>query len=298
MVSRIGHVGIRVPDVDRSVEFAQEILGLRVSGRSPDTAYLTCNERHHELMLIKGDAVACDHLAFEVYSRKHLEALTARLDAAGFPILAVGELEAGIEHAVRFVAPGGFTIELFHGMSRGEPRVYDAIAPRPVKFEHVTVKSAHKTELEQVLIGVLGMRLSDRAEEAISWLRASEEHHGVSVIAADVDRLHHYAWQMDGFGVFRDVGDHLMNRGHTFLWGPGHHGIGDNYFCYFYDVDGAVVEYSASIRRIEDESTYQPRIWPDEPLSVNRWGNPPPPPEFALAGIPLVAHDVMTEVAS
>jgi catechol 2,3-dioxygenase-like lactoylglutathione lyase family enzyme len=290
MVSRIGHVGIQVPDLDRSIAFAERILGLRVAERSADCAYLTCNARHHELVLIEGNSVACDHLAFEVHSREMLDELTERVEAAKLPFVGAGQLEAGIEHAVRFLAPGGFTIELFHGMARGEPAAYDSIAPRPIKFEHITVKSSHKDEFEDVLIRVLGMRLSDRAEDAISWLRASDEHHGISVIAADVDQLHHYAWQIDSFGVFRDVGDHLMNHGRSFLWGPGHHGIGDNYFCYFKDEDGAVVEYSASIQRIEDESTYQPRIWPDEPLSVNRWGNPPPPPEFAQAGIPLVSH--------
>jgi catechol 2,3-dioxygenase len=290
MVSRIGHVGLRVPDLERSVRFAEQMLGLRVSERDRDTAYLTCNARHHELVLIAGDAAGCDHLAFEVYSREALDDLTARIRDRNLPILASGRLEAGIEHAVRFLAPGGFTVELFYGMARDQPLAYDAIAPRPVKFEHITVKSSRKQELEAVLIGVLGLRLSDRAEDAISWLRASDEHHGVSVIAADVDQLHHYAWQVDGFDAFRRAGDHLMHHGRSFLWGPGHHGIGDNYFCYFEDFDSAVVEYSAAIQLIEDEATYRPRTWPDEPLSVNRWGNPPPPTEFLLAGTPLVTR--------
>jgi catechol-2,3-dioxygenase len=293
MVSRIGHVGIQVPDLESSVAFAEQILGLRVSERAADAVYLTCNTRHHELMLIQGDEVACDHLAFEVYDRDELDALTRKVSQSGLPIIESGQLEAGVEHAFRFLAPGGFTIELFHGMGHGEPP-YPSVAPRPRKFEHITVKSSCKPELERVLMEVLGLRLSDRAEDAISWLRAGEEHHGVSVIAANADLLHHYAWQIDNFSVFREVGDHLMNNGQTFLWGPGHHGIGDNYFCYFNDADGAVVEYSASIQRIEDELTYQPRIWPDEPLSVNRWGNPAPPPAFLQAGVPLVTRALAT----
>jgi catechol-2,3-dioxygenase len=288
MVSRIGHVGLRVPDLDASVGFAERILGLRVSEREGDTAYLTCNARHHELVLIQGDAAACDHIAFEVYSRDALDLLVQRISDRNLPILASGRLEAGVQHAVRFLAPGGFTVELFHGMTHDQPPTYDSVAPRPLKFEHITVKSSRKDELEDVLIRVLGLRLSDRAEHAISWLRASDEHHGVSVIAADVDRLHHYAWQVDGFDAFRRTGDHLMHHSRTLLWGPGHHGIGDNYFCYFKDSDGAVVEYSAAIQRIEDETTYRPRTWPDEPLSVNQWGNPPPE-EFLAAGTPL-AH--------
>ena len=54
-----------------------------------------------------------------------------------------------------------------------------------------------------------------------------------------------------------------------------------------------MVECSAGIQRIEDEAAYVPRVWPDEPLTVNRWGNPAPPAEFVRgvhgAGVPLPA---------
>jgi catechol 2,3-dioxygenase len=276
---RVGHVGLQVPDLDASIEFAVRILGLRVSERDDRLAYLSCNARHHELSLHAGERSALDHIAFEV-DRETFDVIQARVDA-------IERGETGVEDAFRFVAPGGFAIEVFHGMAHDQPAHYDSVAPRPVKFEHVTVKSTRKDELEALLIDVLGLRLSDRAEDAVSWLRASDEHHGVSVIGADVDALHHYAWQIDSFGTFARVGDHLLNHGGAFLWGPGHHGIGDNYFCYFRDGDGAVVEYSAGIQRIEDEAHYVPRVWPDEPLTVNRWGNQVPPAEFVEAATPL-----------
>jgi catechol 2,3-dioxygenase len=286
---RVAHVALRVPDLDRSVAYAEDVLGLRVSERREDAVYLTCNERHHEHMLLPGDAVACDHIAFEALDRPTFDRTVQRIEAAGLDVVARGRTEAGIRDAIRFAGPGGIVIEVLHGMAHDQPRRYDSIAPRPVKFEHITVKSTEKTELERVLIDVVGLRMSDRAEDAVSWLRAGEEHHGVSVIAAPVDGLHHYAWTIDAFGTFARIGDHLLQRDRTFLWGPGHHGIGDNYFCYAFDADGVIVEYSAAMQRIDDEETYEPRVWPDVPLSVNRWGNPPPPAEFVEAVTPLAA---------
>jgi hypothetical protein len=238
-------------------------------------------------MLLAGSEVACDHLAVEVLRRDAYEALAARVEAHRVPVVDRGRLEAGVEDAIRFVAPGGFVIEAFYGMAHVEPAAYHSSAPKPRRFEHLTVKSSHKPELEELLVEVVGLRLSDRAEDAASWLRASDEHHGVSVIGADVDALHHYAWQYEGFGAFARIGDHLMDHGRRFLWGPGHHGIGDNYFCYAFDGDGVVVEYSAGMQRIDNDESYRPRVWPDEPLTVNRWGNPPPPPEFQDAATPL-----------
>jgi catechol 2,3-dioxygenase-like lactoylglutathione lyase family enzyme len=288
MVDRVGHVGITVTDLERSIRHAEQIMGLRLVERDGDVAYLTCNARHHELVLTAGATAGCDHIAFETFDPDGLAALRERLAGEGLPVLADAPLERGVEDAVRFVGPGGFVIEVFHGMDTSEPAQYDTVGARPRKFEHITVKSSHKEELERVLVDVLGLRVSDRAEDAISWLRVSDEHHGVSVIRADADQLQHYAWQLDAFGELATIGDRLMHHDRRFLWGPGHHGIGDNYFCYFLDDDGVIVEYSAAIQRIEDERTHVPRTWPDEPLSVNRWGNPPPPVEFVEGGTPLV----------
>jgi len=287
MVTRIGHVGLRVVDVDASVAHAEQTLGLRLVARDEGAAYLTCNTRHHELVLVAGDETACDHLAFEVADRPALARVREQLADERLEIVADGPGEPGLEDAVRFLAPGGFVIELFCGMANDQPAHYDTVGVRPRKFEHITVKSAHKQELEDLLERVLGLRLSDRAGDAISWWRANAEHHGVSVIAAEVDALQHYAWQIDGWDTVARIGDHLMAHDRTFLWGPGHHGIGDNYFCYFLDADGVIVEYSADILRVEDELRYRPRTWPDEPLSVNRWGNPPPPPGFVAGFTPL-----------
>jgi catechol 2,3-dioxygenase-like lactoylglutathione lyase family enzyme len=295
VVARIGHVGLQVTDLDRSVAFAEQLLGLREAEREGGMSYLTCNRRHHELVLIASDRAGCDHLAFEIFDPEAFAALHADVERRGLTILD-DPLERGLDDAVRFLAPGGFVIEVFTGMALDQPASYATPGVRPRKFEHITVKSSVKDELEQFIAELLGMRLSDCAGGAISWWRGSDEHHGMSIIGADVDQLQHYAWQVDGWDAFRRTGDRLMVEGRQFLWGPGHHGIGDNYFCYFHDADGVIVEYSGDIQRIEDERTYEPRVWPDEPLSVNRWGNPPPPQEFIEGGTPLV-HPASVVVA-
>ncbi len=57
-VTSLGHVGVYVRDIERSVEFYREILGLQVSDRSPrGTVFMTAQDRlaeHHELLLAPG----------------------------------------------------------------------------------------------------------------------------------------------------------------------------------------------------------------------------------------------------
>jgi catechol 2,3-dioxygenase-like lactoylglutathione lyase family enzyme len=270
------------------VGFARSILGLHESERIGSTSFLTCNDRHHELMLIEGPEVGCDHLALEVADERELERTAQRVHAQGLTVISEQPGEPGLAAAVRFIAPGGFVFELFCGMAGAPPGPEPGGGVRPRKFEHITIKSSDKPAMEELLERVLGFRMSDRAGDRVSWLRASDEHHGMSVIADTADALQHYAWQIVSFAQIKDIGDHLMSSGRTFLWGPGHHGIGDNYFCYFLDDDGIIVECSAQIQRIADDRAWQPRTWPDEPLTVNRWGNPPPPQAFVDGGVPAL----------
>jgi len=57
-VNSLGHMGVYVRDIDRSVAFYRDILGLQVSDRSPrGGVFMTAQDRaveHHELLLAPG----------------------------------------------------------------------------------------------------------------------------------------------------------------------------------------------------------------------------------------------------
>ena len=57
-VTSLGHVGVYVRDMERSVAFYRDILGLQVSDRSPrGSVFMTAQDRlaeHHELLLVPG----------------------------------------------------------------------------------------------------------------------------------------------------------------------------------------------------------------------------------------------------
>src|SRR5436309_2171796 len=122
MVTRIGHVALHVKDLDRSIDFFDKVLGLRTTLRDGDRAYLTCNDRHHELILIGSNDSGYDHVALQVADVEALDRLESRLPAAGVQVLRREE-EPGIERALRVVVAGEHVIKLFAGMQTvaGEP---------------------------------------------------------------------------------------------------------------------------------------------------------------------------------
>lgn len=57
-VTSLGHVGVYARDIERSMAFYRDIIGLKVSDRSPTGAvFMTAQDRlaeHHELLLVPG----------------------------------------------------------------------------------------------------------------------------------------------------------------------------------------------------------------------------------------------------
>lgn len=93
-VRRAGHIVIRVADVDRSVKFFNDVLGLTIIGSTArDMYFMTADfEANHHMVLVRPakpgapppDAgVGMAQASFEVRSFADLKALYARLKAAG-----------------------------------------------------------------------------------------------------------------------------------------------------------------------------------------------------------------------
>jgi catechol 2,3-dioxygenase-like lactoylglutathione lyase family enzyme len=277
MVTRVGHVALHVRDIDRSIAFFAAVLGLRVTLRDGDRAYLTCNERHHELILIESGERGYDHVALEV---DELERAEASLRAVGAQLLAY-EDEPGVAGALRAVVPGGHVVKLFTGMEHvPDP----AGADGALKFEHVSLNLRDLAGIERLLVESLGFRLSDRVGRMLSWLHCDENHHGVALSRYPVSRLHHHAWAFADFEALGRVADRAAAAGAPLVYGPGRHGPGNNHFIYFKDPDGFLIECCSELAQLGSGSSYQlGRKWTVG--QTNLWG-PAPPPKFLLAGRP------------
>lgn len=285
MITRVAHVGLRVTDLESAVRFTTDILGLRESARVDGASYLTCNEKHHELVLIQADEPGADHLALEVRTGRELEDLRTRLEQEGVAFESHEPREPGLESAFRVVGPGGHVLELFSGMSADEPTDYNTVGVRPLKFSHVFIKAEDTGAMEDFLTRIFGFRVSSRSGD-IAWLRCNPEHHAVA-LAPGRNQLHHAAWEVDGWGTIEQLGDHLRRNGLGLWFGPGRHGPGNSIFAYFFGPDRFIFEYAAEFQRIGNEAAWETEIWPDEPLTVNPWG-PAPPDDFLEHGVDVV----------
>lgn len=286
MLSRIGYVQLCVPNIDQSLQHATELLGMRYVEERGGLHYLTCNARHHELVLRGGESARMESIGLEAVSEAALDDLCGRIEEYG-----VGVSEASsvaVDRAVRCVGPAGFPFELFVGMEESQIYPFDSIAVPPRKFGHVTVKCSQPEELEEFLCQVLGFRLSDRVPGLASWLRCGPAHHGLAIVSANTDGLHHYAFEVEGWSSIEAFCDHMSYHDVELIWGPGRHGPGRNLFTYHIDPAGAMVEVLADLQVVESELNYRPLEWEESTRTLNQWG-PPPPADFFDYLIPIAA---------
>ena len=120
---KIGHVVLNVTDLDASVRFYTELLGLDISDRYPDTmvpggmVFLRCNTDHHGVALVGGaralDASSLNHFAFEVGTLDEVFRARAWLDKHGVPLVFEGRRRAGCQIAVEFRDPDGNNLEIY-----------------------------------------------------------------------------------------------------------------------------------------------------------------------------------------
>ena len=116
---RLGHVHLKVRDLNRSIRFYTSVLDLRVTEHTGRHAFLAAGGEHHSLALEEvgawavapsRHAVGMAHLAFEVPDRVAFVAAHDRLWKASIPISCT---DKGICWAMRFEDPDGNEIEVY-----------------------------------------------------------------------------------------------------------------------------------------------------------------------------------------
>jgi catechol 2,3-dioxygenase len=119
---------LNVTDLEASVRFYTEILGLQVSDRYPDTmvpggmVFMRVNTDHHGVALVGAASTleksSLNHFAFEVGTPGEVFGARAWLRKNGVPIHFEGRRRAGCQLAVEFKDPDGNNLEIYWGIDQ------------------------------------------------------------------------------------------------------------------------------------------------------------------------------------
>jgi catechol 2,3-dioxygenase len=131
----IGHVHLKVADLDRALAFYEGVLGFEVTQRVGDSAaFLSAGGYHHHVALNTWESrggfppaagtTGLYHFAVRYPTRATLADALRRLDAAGIPL--EGASDHGVSEALYLRDPDGNGVELYYDRPRNEwPRDAD-----------------------------------------------------------------------------------------------------------------------------------------------------------------------------
>jgi len=142
---RIGHVVLKVRDLDRSLSFYRDLLGFKVvSELSNVMIFLAANgQNHHDLALLRvgqqaaspiPTAVGLYHVAIQLSDWEAVRAAHAMLVARG---LLRGAVDHGVTRSLYTADPDGNEIELYCDAPRSEweGRIDEVMTVKPLVID-------------------------------------------------------------------------------------------------------------------------------------------------------------------
>ena len=279
-VLRPGHAQLKVLDLNESVDFYTNVLGLIETGRDSQgrVYFKTWDEcDHNSVILRQADTAGIDFFAFKVDSDASLAKFEKDLNAYGVATkrIPAGELlETG--ERVRFTLPTGHDIELYSqktniGSAVGDlnPDPWAAAAEKgiaPIRLDHCLLYGPNVAAVQKLFTEVLGFYLVERvltpdgAGNAAIWLSCSHKVHDIAFVEhPEPGKLHHLSFLLDSWEEVLRASDIIAMNNVPLDIGPTRHGITRGCTIYAFDPSGN--RFETFMGGYQPYPDYEPTTW-------------------------------------
>jgi catechol 2,3-dioxygenase-like lactoylglutathione lyase family enzyme len=288
VISSLHHYALEVPDLQVADEFLQD-FGLETAEKD-GSLIATCPGRDQEqVRLVPAPAKRLHHVSFTLHPGT-LESVRDALDRAGVSV--IGPLAGASEEGLWVRDPDGSAVQLLDQAPTPPRAVSEVLAnvgansPRigiaqwqqatadvmPRRLGHTLLFTPQPQRMTDFYTAVLGLRVSDRIHDLVTFLNAGPgDHHIFGFIASSHPGFHHASFEVPSIDAIGLGADRMRSRGRDAGWGLGRHTIGSNFFHYNPDPWGSWIEWFSDIDQIDD--SWVAREWDVPP---HLWGSPPP----------------------
>ena len=273
-VTELRYVGYAVRDFDAERAFYKGMWGLREVSCEDGIAYFAA-EGSPEPFIVrirKTDHRGLDVLGLATSSAADVDRMHEQLKDADVKIITTpGALDRpGGGYGFRFFDIDGHVVEISAEVQPGPCRELKKGESIPKEISHIGIHSPNKAAAEAFYIEKLGFRPSDWVGDFLSFLRCSEKHHRI-VFVPGPPAVNHLAFEMRNADEMMRGLRRLRGEGLKLEWGPGRHTAGNNTFSYYKTPNGHIVEYTAEVELVDDE-TWQPTRYEPKPEVMDQWG--------------------------
>ena len=273
-VTEIRYVGYGVKEFDAEKTYYADVWGLEPVGEDASNAWFKAqgHDEHHVVQLRRAEENRVDVIALAADSRADVDALRAKVEAAGCQIASepADLTSPGGGYGFRFFSPDGLLFEVSSDVARGTKRELERWEGVPVKISHIVLHSPNHQEAVKFFCDVLGFKVSDWLGDFMCFLRCNSAHRRIAILPGPAC-LNHVAYDMLSVDDMMRGAHRLKVKGVDIGWGPGRHTAGNNTFSYFVTPGGFVTEYTSELEEVDFEA-HQYKVHVPAPMVMDQWG--------------------------
>ncbi|WP_454875004.1 catechol 2,3-dioxygenase [Paraburkholderia xenovorans] len=265
-IMRIGHISIRVMDIDAAATHYERVVGMTITHRDAQgNVYLKCWDEwdKYSVVLTPSDRAGMNHVAYKVRSNADLDELKSRIEKYGIAVelMAEGSLPF-VGRALQFKLPSGHDMYLYAekecvgtevGSTNPDPWPDNIHGAGAHWLDHCLLmcemnpeKGINKVEentrffiealdffqTEQVTVGPGG------TTQLASFLSCSSKPHDIAFVGAERSGLHHLSFFLDSWHDILKAADVMAKNKVRIDVAPTRHGLTRGETIYFFDPSG------------------------------------------------------------
>ncbi|MGE7601611.1 VOC family protein [Peribacillus sp. NPDC097675] len=298
-ISKLGHFGLVSTDLEKSLWFFKEVVGLEETDEVDGVHYLRAwgDFEHHTLSIRAGEEAYLDHIAWRTKRREDVDIFANQLENSGIAIDWVEEgTEKGQGKAFRFKLPSNHTFEIYYDMEKtlASPETRSVLKNQthkswnkgvsPRRIDHVNLLSSlPANELVDFMQEHLGFNLREYVEAPDgtyvgAWMSVTPLVHDIAFSfdpnSASTHEVHHIAYWLDNAQDLLRAADILKENG-IFFKGPGKHGISQAMYIYAIDPGSGVRLEIFTNGYLIFEPDWEPIRWTVDEMDIGftYWGD-------------------------
>jgi len=259
---RPGLVQLRVLDLDKTLKFYTDILGLDEVGRTSDGRVMlkTYDEfDHHSVVLRKADKAGLDYIGFKVLNAAQLEEIKLKTEKFGYKVseVAANSEQPGIGRQYKFTICTGHEIHIYCDieLAKDHPQLKNPDiwnkpprGMRAVRLDHFLLYGPGIEEAERFMKEVFDMYVPEicntpDGKRMASWITGNNKPHDLAFVEyPKPNTIHHVGFYLQTWEDILNAAD-LIAINHLKLdIGPTRHAITRGLTIYFWEPSGNRIE--------------------------------------------------------
>lgn len=281
---RLGYAVLNVTDIERSTDFAVNVIGLDAAGQGANgERFFRCTPNHHDVVLCPAGEAAFVRSGWQVETPDELDRAYAHYDTLGWKPAWLSREECqnfGVERMFRVREPSyGICFEYYDRMIY----ISSPLTNHLTSFYgqgHIGIGVPDTRKLHDCLTRYMGFATSDILGPYLgTLLRAwpNPNHHSVGVLPSSTGKAdcHHIAFMVNSIDDIGKFINRAKRMGVKAQFGIGRHPTSGSIHYYVYDPDWFIWEYTLGMEQFPELNPREPRYMSPAPENYDLWGAVP-----------------------